>query len=123
VSSDAKVESEPVWKRASGEPLSRQTSEGDVGRYGTTFTRQPSTDVGKEKPLTRQLSKGVSEKKSIIPRVQINLGLCKPHLAVETDNLNKFPCIYQFKGLFIGHICQGSDLIIRKNFTIQKCLG
>ncbi|KAL9957137.1 hypothetical protein ACROYT_G038739 [Oculina patagonica] len=42
-----------------GGPLSRQTSEGGVGKYGTTFTRQSSSDVGKGKPLTRQLSKGV----------------------------------------------------------------
>lgn len=66
VSSDAKVESDPVWKRASGGPLSRQTSEGGAGRYGTTLTRQSSTDVGKGKPFTRQLSKGVSENKSTI---------------------------------------------------------
>ena len=75
VSSDAKIESDPVWKRASGGPLSRQTSEGGAGRYGTTLTRQSSTDVGKGKLLTRQLSKGVSEKKSIIPCVQINMKL------------------------------------------------
>ena len=75
VSSDAKIESDPVWKRAPGGPLSRQTSEGGAGRYGTTLTRQSSTDVGKGKLLTRQLSKGVSEKKSIVPCVQINMKL------------------------------------------------
>ena len=107
MSSDAKFESDPVWKRASGGPLSRQTSEGGVGRYGTTITRQPSTDVGKGKPLTRQLSKGVSEKKSIIPCVQINLGLCKPHLAVETNNRNKFPAYISSKGFSVSIFARG----------------
>ena len=90
VSSDAKVESDPVWKRASGGALSRQTSEGGAGRYGTTLTRQSSTDVGKGKPFTRQLSKGVSERKSIILCVQINMAFCKPNLAAETNFPNKF---------------------------------
>lgn len=59
VSSDAKADSDSVWKRAPGGPLSRQASDGGVGKYGTT--RQPSTDGGKGKIFTRQLSKGVSE--------------------------------------------------------------
>lgn len=49
VSSDNKSDSDPVWKRASGGPLSRQASEGGLGKH----------DVGKGKIFTRQLSKGV----------------------------------------------------------------
>ena len=96
MSSDAKVESDPVWKRASGGPLLRQASEGGAGKYGTTLVRQSSTDVGKGKPFTRQLSKGVSEKSS-------------GH-------------ILSSKGFLVGIFSRGVT-IIRTTFAFQKCFG
>ena len=72
------------------------------GRYGTTHARQSSTDVGKGKPFTRQLSKGVSGKKSVILCVQINTRFSKPNLAVETNFPNKFRAYLSSKGFLVG---------------------
>ncbi|KAJ7340235.1 hypothetical protein OS493_002967 [Desmophyllum pertusum] len=56
--SDASA-SDLVWKKAPGGPVSRQTSEGGAGKHGITSTKPSSTDVGKGKTITRQISKGV----------------------------------------------------------------
>lgn len=53
-SSDATAATDPVWKRASGGPL----------------TRQASADSARPKPLTKQLSKGVSD---LITRLKNNV--------------------------------------------------
>ena len=76
----------------------------------------------KGKPFTRQLSKGVSEKKSVILCVQINMGFCKPNLAVETNFPNKFRAYLSSNGFLVGIFSRGVTFI-RTTFAFQKCFG
>ena len=80
--SDASA-SDLVWKKAPGGPVSRQTSEGGAGKHGITSTKPSSTDVGKGKTITRQISKGVS-----IPCVQIKISLLRSRYLVRHATLS-----------------------------------